>query len=213
MNRREFSALALAGVGPALFGTNASAQGGPIEGQHYVKLAQPAKTLSIRALEVIEFFWYGCPHCHEFEPQLDAWAKKLPSDVNFQRIPVAFRAEPHTTHQRIYFALEAMGKVDEVHRKVFHAIHVERLRLDKLPDIAAWMTKNGVDGAKFTEVAKSKPVDDRIEQARTLLEAYKIDGVPALGIGGRYYTAGSLAGGNPQMLAVADFLLARMRKG
>lgn len=216
MKRREFSAvLASMGLGPAalLGGGHAAAQGVPIEGTHYVKLAQPAQTLSIRALEVIEFFWYGCPHCHEFEPQLDAWAKKLPADVNFQRMPVAFRAEPHTTHQRIFFALEQMGKVGDLHRKVFHAIHVERLRLGNLSEAAAWMAKNGIDGAKFTEVAKSKQVDAKIDLARKLAEAYKIDGVPALGIGGRFYTAGSLAGGNTQMLAVADFLLARMRKG
>ena len=112
----------------------------------------------------------------------------------FRRVPVAFRDEPFGAHQRIFYALEAMGQVEAMHRKVFYAIHVDRQRLDKPADIAAFVAKNGVDGAKFIEVFNSFAVQTKARQARQLAEAYKIDGVPALGIHGRFFTSGTLAG-------------------
>lgn len=212
MQRREFSA-ALAGAGALALGLPAAAQGF-VEGTHYVRLAQPLPvTAPAGKVEVVEFFWYGCPHCQAFEPALEAWVKKLPDYVAFRRVPVQFREEPFGTHQRLYYALEAMGQLEAMHRKVFNAIHNERQRLDKPADIQAFMTKNGLDGAKVVEVMNSFGVQSKARQARTLAEAYKIDGVPALGIQGRYYTSGSLAGGNERMLAVTDFLVAASRKG
>lgn len=213
ITRRDFSA-ALLGSGAALgwASSPALAQGQPVEGTHYVALGQPVATAAPGKVEVIEFFWYGCPHCNVFEPMLDAWVKKLPADVAFRRVPVAFRDEPYGTHQRIFYALEAMGLIDSVHRKVFYAIHNERARLDKLPDIAAFMTKNGVDAARFTEVFNSFGVQSKARQANQLAAGYKIDGVPALGIQGRWFTSGALAGGNERMLAVADHLIQRSRK-
>ncbi|TMH12998.1 MAG: thiol:disulfide interchange protein DsbA/DsbL, partial [Betaproteobacteria bacterium] len=163
-------------------------------------------------IEVIEFFWYGCPHCNAFEPTLDAWQKKLPADVLFRRVPVAFRDEPYGTHQRIYYALETMGLIPTMHRKVFYAIHGERQRLDKAPEIAAFMAKNGVDSAKFLEVFNSFSVQTKARQARQLSAAYKIDGVPALGVQGRYFTSGSMAGTNEAALSVVDFLVQKVRK-
>jgi thiol:disulfide interchange protein DsbA len=144
---------------------------------------------------------------------LEAWTKKLPADVSFRRVPVAFRDEPFGTHQRIYYALETMNQVEAMHRKVFYAIHNDRQKLDKPAEIAAFMTKNGVDGAKFVEVMNSFGVQTKARQAKQLAEAYKIDGVPALGIQGRFYTSGSLAGSPEQSLRVTDFLIERSRKG
>jgi thiol:disulfide interchange protein DsbA len=212
MKRREFSAAALLG-GAALAPAAARAQGGPVEGRHYVRLGVP---LPVNAppgkIEVVDFFWYGCPHCAAFEPELDSWAKRLPGDVAFSRVPVAFRAEPFTTHQRIFYALEALGLVDALHRKVFYAIHVERQALDKPAEIQAFMAKNGVDAAKFMEAFASFTTQSKLKRAAQLVDGYKIDGVPAIGIQGRYYTAGSLNGGNDKMLVVADFLLQKLRK-
>ena len=208
MHRRDFTAALLAGAAlPAL------AQGGPVEGTHYVRLSQPVPANAPAGkIEVVEFFWYGCPHCHAFEPALEAWVKRLPADVAFRRVPVAFREEPFGAHQRIYYALEAMGQVEAMHKKVFHAIHVERQRLDKAADIAAFMMKNGVDGAKFTEVFNSFSVQTKARQARQLSESYKIDGVPAIGIHGRFYTSGTLAGTPERSLQVAEFLIQQVRK-
>ncbi len=131
----------------------------------------------------------------------------------FRRVPVAFREEPFGAHQRIYFTLEAMGLIESMHRKVFYAIHGERQRLDKAGEIAAFMTKNGVDGAKFSELFDSFGIQTKARQARQLAEAYKIDGVPALGVNGRYYTSGTLAGSPERSLAVAEFLIQQARKG
>jgi protein dithiol oxidoreductase (disulfide-forming) len=213
MHRRDFSA-ALMGAGALVIGLPAAAQGAPVEGTHYVRLGQPlAVTAPAGKIEVVEFFWYGCPHCNAFEPMLEAWVKKLPDHVSFRRVPVAFRDEPFGTHQRIYYALEAMGQLDAMHRKVFYAIHNDRQKLDKPADIAAFMGKNGVDGAKFVEVLNSFGVQTKARQAKQLAEAYKIDGVPAIGVQGRFYTSGSLAGSPEQSLRVTDFLIERSRKG
>ena len=154
MHRREFS-TALLGASVLAAGLPAAAQGGPVEGTHYVRLGQPLPvTAPSGKVEVVEFFWYGCPHCNAFEPMLDAWTKKLPADVSFRRVPVAFRDEPFGTHQRIYYALETMNQVEAMHRKVFYAIHNDRQKLDKPAEIAAFMTKNGVDGVYDADPAK-----------------------------------------------------------
>ncbi len=213
MKRREFTlqvaAIATGLAAPAF----AQAQGGaPVEGKDYARLAQPIALPATGKVEVVEFFGYWCPHCHAFEPMLEEWARKLPAQVNFRRIPVAFSA-PQEPYQRIFLALEAMGQLDAMHRKVFTAIHVQKQRLDKDADILALMTANGIDGAKFTETFKSFTVASKAKQARQMAEAYKIDGVPTLGIHGRYFTSPSLAGGHEQALRVANFLIQRVAKG
>ncbi len=233
MNRRDFSTrFAVAGLGVSGLGTAAlgsagvgvagllaagpaGAQGAPVEGTHYVRLSQPVSGTGAAAgkIEVIEFFWYGCPHCNAFEPTLDAWQKKLPPDVAFRRVPVAFRDEPYVTHQKIFYALDAMGLVEQMHRKVFYAIHAEHQRLDKPADIVELMKKNGIDGAKFLDTFNSFSVQTKARQAAQLAAAYKIDGVPAIGVQGRYYPSGSLAGSADGALKVADYLIDRARKG
>lgn len=211
MNRRDFSTtligLSAAGIaGPAL------AQGGPLEGKDYVRLSQP-QPVPPGKIEVIEFFWYGCPHCNAFEPSLEAWVKKLPADVAFRRVPVAFREETFVAHQKLYYTLEAMGQLEAVHRKVFYAIHSERARLDKPADISAFVAKNGIDATKFMQLFDSFSIQTKATQARKLAEAYRIDGVPALGVHGRFYTSGTLAGTTDRALQVTDFLIQQIRKG
>ena len=213
MKRRDFSASILA-AGVAGLPLHALAQGAwPVEGTNYVRLGQPVPVAANGKIEVIEFFWYGCPHCNAFEPTLDAWQKKLPDDVAFKRVPVAFSEDPFVAHQRIFYALESMGLVEKMHRKVFYAIHNERMRLSKPDEIAAFMGKNGVDPAKFVEAYNSFSVQTKASQARQLAQAYKIDAVPAMGVQGRYYITGTMAGGNEKMPAVVDALVQRIRKG
>ena len=214
MKRREFSAVLATGAlgAAAMIGPARAQSGAPVEGKDYLRLSAPLPAPATGKVDVIEFFWYGCPHCNTFEPMLEAWAKKLPDYVNFRRVPVAFRDEPYVAHQRIYYALEEMKLVETMHRKVFAAIHVDHQRLDKPADIAAFMTKNGVDGAKVVELMGSFGVQTKARQAKQLAEAYKIDGVPALGILGRFYTSGSLAGGQDRMILVAEYLIQSNRK-
>lgn len=221
MKRRDFiaqtgSALALAGLAP-----QASAQNGFQEGKHYVKLSQPlAVSAPEGKIEVLEFFWYSCPHCNAFEPTLEAWARKLPPEVVFRRVPVGFRPnfEPQ---QRLYATIEALGLIDSLHRKVFHAIHQQGQKLDKPEAIFAFVEKNGADRAKFTEMYNSFGMQSKVRQFSQLSAAYKIDGVPSIGIHGRFYTSPSLAGGEgtpeseggARALALTDLLVARLRKG
>jgi thiol:disulfide interchange protein DsbA len=214
MKRREFSTTLLGASAAALAVPGAAqAQGGPIEGKHYVRLTQPVPTSAGPGkIELIEFFWYGCPHCNAFEPALDAWAKQLPADIVFHRVPVAFSAEPFVAHQRIFYALDSMGLLAAMHRKVFYAIHAERQRLDKPADIAAFVARNGIDATQFMEAYNSFSTQARLRQANQLVDGYKIDGVPAIGIQGRFYTSGPLAGGNEKALEVTDWLVQRLRK-
>ena len=209
MNRRDFalktSLLALSGAAlPAL------AQGGLVEGNDYKRVAQPVPVAGDK-VEVVEFFGYWCPHCHAFEPALDAWVKKLPASVNFKRMPVAFNAAQEPA-QRLYFAIEALGLVDSLHRKVFAAMHVEHKRLDKDAEISEFASKNGVDPAKLLDAMKSFSVATKVRQARQLSEAYRIEGVPTLGIHGRFMTSPSIAGSQERALAVADALIVQARK-
>jgi thiol:disulfide interchange protein DsbA len=217
MNRREFSlqlagvagaAAALAGLGVAP--TVALAQGLPVEGTDYRKLTQPVQMQPTGKVEVVEFFWYACPHCFHFEPTLEPWVHKLPADVHFRRIPVGFDDVRKEFHQRIYFTLEAMNQVDALHAKVFDRFHVQHRPIDREADAWQFAQENGLDVAKFKEIFNGFSMQTKIAQANRLTEAYQIDGVPMLGVQGRYLTAPSMSG--DRSLLVADFLINQVRK-
>jgi len=161
-------------------------------------------------IEVVEFFWYNCPHCNAFEPTLEAWIKKLPKDVVMRRIPVAFQ-DSFVPQQRLYYALEAMGLVEKLHAKVFAAVHVEKLKLDKGEAIADWVVSQGVDKAKFLDQYNSFSAATKATRGTQLQNAYKVEGVPALGVAGRFYTDGTMAKNMERALQVADALLADVR--
>jgi thiol:disulfide interchange protein DsbA len=163
-----------------------------------------------KKVEVLEFFWYGCPHCYTIEPLLDSWSRRLPPDVAFRKVHVGF-SQVHQIHQKIFYALEEMGQLPAMHRKVFAAIHQQNRRLTSESDIAALMKENGVDPVKFLEVYKSFSVNTRAARARQITDAYKIDGVPAMGVQGRFWTSGGLAGSHERMLQVVDVLIQRSR--
>ena len=216
MQRREFSITAAASaIALGSAATSAQAQGQSAvfkEGSDYLLLDKLAPTeASAGKIEVVEFFWYSCPHCNRFEPQLEEWIKKMPKDVVFRRAPVAFRPD-FEPQQRLYFVLEGMGKVEELNKKVFAAIHVEKQALNTLPLIAEWVEKQGVDKAKFIEAYNSFPVATKSRKATMLQDGYKVDGVPALGIAGRFYTSGSLAQTMERALLVTDHLIGLAKK-
>lgn len=215
MHRRDFSKhLAGAGLGLALAGTARAQAGAPEEGKHYVKLqtAAPLNTLPAgKKVEVIEFFWYGCPHCFAFEPFVQPWAKKLPADVWFHQVPFGYIGP--VEHQKLFYALEELGQREALQSKIFNHIHVENKKLNSEADITAFVAANGVDAAKFAEAFKSFGVNTKVSRGKTLGNAYKIDSVPAIGVQGRFYTAASLAGSHERALAVTDFLISRARQG
>ena len=213
MKRREFSTLAASATAASAlslpFATGANAQAKFKEGKDYIKLAKPVTPdAPAGKVEIIEFFWYSCPHCNAFEPQFEAWAKTAPKNLQIRRVPVAFN-NTFVPQQKIYFALESMGLIPDVHVKVFRAIHVERQRLNKDEEIFAWMDKNGVNLAKFKEAYNSFSVAGQVRKATQLQESYGVEGVPSLGVAGKYYTDGTRAGSMSNVLQVVEFLTAQ----
>ncbi len=213
MKRREFSAtagLVLAGAGGLLLPAHAQ---GPKPGADYLVLDKPAPVeAAAPRIEVVEFFWYSCPHCNAFEPMLEGWIKRLPKDVAMRRVPVGFR-DDFVPQQRLYFSLDAMGLLDKLHGKVFAAIHVEKLALNKSDLIGDWIAKQGVDKVKFMEQYNSFSVSTKVSKATQLQNTYRVEGVPALGVAGRFYTDGTLSKNMDRALQVVDHLLAEVRAG
>ena len=215
MNRRDFSrtALTLAATGPMLPEWALAQIRKPEEGNEYLKLARRVPVEApAGSIEVIDFFWYNCPHCNAFEPSLGAWHKRLPADVVLRRVPVGFRDE-FVPQQRLFFTLRSMGLVEKLHAKVFAAIHIERLDLTRGNAIANWIAQQGVDRAKFSAIYDSPEVTNLVGQATALQDAYGVAGVPALGIAGRFYTDGALSGSMARVLQVVDYLIADVRAG
>ncbi len=211
MNRREWTLAAVTlGALPSL--AWAQAAGEPRQGRDYNTLAKRVATeVPAGKIEVIEFFWYSCPHCYAFEPTMEAWIKAASPDVVVKRVPVAFRAD-FQPQQKLYYALESLNKVNELQIKVFNAIHRERQPLTTDDAIIAWAVKQGLDRARFTEAYQSFSVATKLRRAVQLQDEYKVEGVPSLGIAGRFYTDGTLAGSMERALQVTDYLVDRVRK-
>jgi thiol:disulfide interchange protein DsbA len=214
MKRRDFALAASAGLPLwALAQGPTPSKPAPHEGIEYVTLEKrvPAESNDGK-IEVIEFFWYSCPHCNAFEPRFAQWVKSAPKDVVVRRVPVRFR-DDFEPQQRMFYTLEAMGKLEALHVKLFTAIHGEKQKLDTIDTLSAWAVKNGLDKAKFTEVFNSFGVATKARRATQLQEAFKVQGVPSLGIAGRFYTDGSLASNMESALTVTEYLIGQVRKG
>jgi len=189
------------------------AQTSPSEGKDYVELRPPQATDSSGKIEVLEFFWYRCAHCYSLEPLLGTWVKSLRKDVQFKRVPVimGFSFDNSTVDARIFYTLEAMGEVERVHRALFDAIHQQggvRLKGDTYAKwVADWLAKQGVDMNKYDTAFRSFTVETKLRRAAQLTQVYKLDGVPALAVQGRY-----IIGASANMLNVTDFLIGEARK-
>ena len=214
MQRRQFSLAAATAATSMAFGANSALaqQAAPQEGKEYLRLSKPAPVdAPAGKIEVVEFFWYSCPHCNVFEPTFAAWKQKAPANVVVRRVPVAFNAS-FVPQQKLYFALQSMDNFDAMHVKVFHAIHVERNKLAKDEDIFNWVAKQGVDVNKFKEAYNSFNVSSQVRKATQLQQAYDVEGVPSMGVAGRYYTDGPRAGSMPNVLRVVEYLVAQSSK-
>jgi protein dithiol oxidoreductase (disulfide-forming) len=151
----------------------------------YSELKPALQVESDGKIEVLEFFWYGCIHCYNLEPMVEKWEKTLPKDVQFRRVPAVFN-DRWAIDASIFYALEAMGLIEKLHRPLFDAIHKDRLRTDVQKDFMEWLQKQGVDTKKFTETMKSFGVQSKMRRAAQMTALYKIDGTPAMAVHGRY---------------------------
>ena len=210
MKRREFSLSTASAVAASALtlplSMNAQAQRAFTAGKDFIKLDKPVATdAPAGKVEVIEFFWYSCPHCNAFEPAFEAWVKKVPANLVVRRIPVAFNAS-FVPQQKLYFALEAMNLLPKLHTTVFRAVHVERKPLNKDDAIFEWIGQQGVDVAKFKEAYNSFNTANMLRKATQLQDSYRVEGVPSMGVGGKYYTDGTLAGSMQNVLQVVEYL-------
>ena len=181
------------------------------QGRDFSVVEPAVPTDSAGKIEVLEFFSYGCSHCKNFEPIFTAWKKAAPADVVVRREHVGFQSSFEPL-QRIYYALESMGEVDKLHAKVFDALQTQRKRLDKPDVLFPWIAEQGIDRAKFEKTYKSFGVASKVRRAVQIQEAYHVEGTPALGIAGKYYTDGSMAGGFERMIQITNNLVAQEKK-
>ena len=173
-------------------------------GFELISPAQP--TADPNKVEVIEFFWYGCPHCFEFEPTLKAWLKTKPENVEFIRIPAVF-SEKWGRHAKAYYVAEALGVVDKVHDDFFDAIQVKNIELETEDQLAKFFSEHGVKESDFRDAFNSFMIDAKMRQAPQVAAKYGITGVPTIIVNGKYKTNGSLAGGHEKMIAVINELI------
>jgi thiol:disulfide interchange protein DsbA len=183
--------LGLAAAGAA-FAAFAAFAAEPKDGAEYLTLPAPLPTDTGRKVEVIEFFAYYCPHCYAFEPALRDWVKQQGDNVVFKRVHVS-RDASVAPQQRLFFTLEAMGLLDQYHDKVFAAMHVDRLRLNSDEQVFDWITRNGIDRARFIDTYRSFGIQQRLRRADAMMDAYRIDRWPMVVIGGRWLTSPSHA--------------------
>ena len=175
------------------------------EGKQYVPIQPQAPVGVGNEVEVIEFLWYGCPHCREFEPTIARWGSGLPEAVTVNQVPVMFGG-PADLHAQAYYALQGMGELERLHEKLFHAMHVEKNKLRSRGDLDAFLEQNGVDMAHFSEAMNSFAVAAKVNRARALMRRYGIRGVPALVVDGRY-RSGSGFKSYEEMTEVVDYLV------
>lgn len=177
-------------------------------GKDYTPISPVQPTEDGAKIEVLEFFSYGCPHCSDFNPILHAWAGKLPADVVIKKVPVTFGRAAWGNVAKLYYTLEITGDLSRLEADVFKAIHQERANLFDEKTLTEWVVKKGVDQKKFTETFSSFGVMSKVKRADQMAQAYKIQGVPALAVEGKY-----LVGGKDfnEALAITDKLIAKAR--
>jgi thiol:disulfide interchange protein DsbA len=174
-----------------------------------IKPAQPTSTEG--KIEVLEIFWYGCPHCYSFEPYLDKWMATKPADVEFVRMPGVLNPQ-WVPHARAYYTAQKLGVLDKIHMPLFHALHRDRKRIFTEDDLRDFFEDNGVKGEDFDRVYRSNEVDTRVKQALVTARGARVTGVPTVIVNGKYMTSGSLTGSFENLLSVIDQLIARERK-
>lgn len=181
------------------------------EAKHYLELKVPQSVENTSKIEVIEFFWYGCPHCYDLEPQLKEWVKKLPADVEFKRIPANF-SETWALHAKVFYTAQALGVTDKVHQDLYETLHANPRGLNNENDIEAFFKQHGVDNQAFKAAWNSFAVDANMRKNSNVTERYSVMGVPTLIVNGKFVITGKTAGVQDNMLHIADKVIDQQRK-
>jgi len=197
------------------FGISCTAEDSPpadvyVEGTHYELINPPVRAVSSDKIEVAEFFWYGCSHCYAFEPLVEQWKKSMPEDVSFRGVPAVWR-DVMELHAKAYYTAEALGVLDTMHPALFQAMNVDRKPLASEKEIETLFVAHGVSAADFEKTFNSFGVNSQVSQGISTAKSAKITGTPALMVAGKYHISGRGAGGQAEMLKIADFLVEKER--
>ena len=175
------------------------------------RLIEPQPVGTGSPIEVIDFFWYGCPHCYNFQPALESWIRRMPPDVALRRIPAVLR-DNWGPHARIYYTLESLGEVERLHQAVYHSYHVQELHMSKPEVMLQWAVRHGIDGKRWTEAYNSSAVAEKVERAKQLTQEYTVQGTPSLVVDGRYLTSPAMARSEQRMIPVLEDLIMMARE-
>jgi len=179
-------------------------------GKHYDVISPAVRTSNPDKITVTEFFWYGCGHCYNFEPLIQAWKKELPEDVEFTAMPAMWR-ENMVLHAQAFYAAQALGVLDKLHPALFQAMNVDRNPLNSEDDIEALFVANGVSAEDFHKAYSSFGVSSQVRQANSTARTAKLTGTPALMVNGKYFISSRKAGSQSEMLKVVDYLVEKER--
>lgn len=204
---KKLSSLIAAIATAAVLGFTSNAMAAP--GYEMVTPAQP--TTSKDKVEVVELFWYGCPHCYKLEPYVERWLKRKPKNVKFVRMPGVFRAS-WEIHARAYYTAEILGAVDKVHKPMFEAIHEQKRRMNDEASIMGLFQAHGISNKDFKRVFRSFAVETKLRRAKDMSRRYGVKGVPALIVNGKYRTSAQDAGGNAKIFKVVNQLVKQESK-
>ena len=178
----------------------------------YVEITPAQPTQSGNKIEVLEVFWYGCPHCYDFEPFINEWLENKPEDVVFRRMPGIFRKD-WIPHAKAYFTAEKLNILNKIHSTLFTAIHTEKKQIYDDSSIKKFFLKHDVDKKEFRKAYESDEVDTKVKQAYVMGQRYKITGVPAIIVNGKYMVSGSTAGSFENVMKIIDMLIEKERGG
>ncbi|MEO7320498.1 MAG: thiol:disulfide interchange protein DsbA/DsbL [Nitrosospira sp.] len=188
-----------------------SARAELVEGRDYTVLPHPQTTESGKNIEVLEFFWYGCPHCYDLHPHIKTWLKKIPKDVSFRYVPAIFRPS-WIPGLKTFYAMEALGERDKLHDKVYEAIHTDKVDLTKDEVLFDWIAKQGIDRQKFIDAYNSFSVQNQVARSTQISKDYNLAGVPTVVVDGRYLTSGRMGGTPQDTIKILDELIEKVRK-
>lgn len=186
-----------------------AAEYGPGNGYEVIK--NPVRTQDPSKIEVVEIFWYGCPHCFQLEPITQAWKKTKADDVDFKFLPAVF-GRNWLAHAKAFYVADLLGVEDKVRAPLFNAIHIDKKRMTSEDDLAEFFTQYGVDEATFSKQFNSFAVNSRLQQADSKIRAYGARGVPGLIVNGKYLVTAATAGGNNHIYSVVDYLIEQERQ-
>lgn len=197
----------LVGLG---FTTSPIADTGIVEGKDYTVLSSPQPTQNADKIEVLEFFWYGCPHCNTLHPYIQAWLGTISEDIDFHYVPAIFRAS-WVPAAKTFYALQAINATKKLYDNIYDAIHLQKIDLNKEPVLFDWVEKQGIDRKKFEDAYKSFAVQNKVARSTQMSRQYKLSGVPALVVDGKYLTSGKMGGSSEDTIKILNQLIEKAR--